>query len=255
LSNEGNPSEGKKNGRRKFLKIALGAGAIALLLYFFYPEIENFLKKKTIETVTKTITKETPISTETTAPITTSATPATTTTSIATVTTSPTATTTATTRTMTIPTRAGAVIPLFPETARRPFLEFDPSRAEDYRETKPDGTKVHGFIIPVVNRGNGGATAVLDIYKLLLRPGERTVPFPWILTPDKMFRPREVFYLPAWSSRKIIFEIPSELEFSDTFLGVVLALYDPILDPCGFTLTEDILRNEDTRRHYAYVGK
>lgn len=255
MNKKENQNEGKRSGRRKYLKVALGAGAAALLLYFFYPEVEKILKKKPVETVTKTITEKVTTPTETTIHTTSLTTPTTTSISTSTITTSPTATTTATTRTMTIPTRVGALIPHFPETARSPFLEFDPSRAGDYRETKPDGTKVHGFIIPVVNRGNGGATAVLDIYKLLLRPGERTVPFPWILTPDKMFRPREVFYLPAWSSRKIIFEIPSELELSDTFLGVVLAIYDPILDPCSFTLTEDILRNEDTRRHYAYIGK
>jgi len=252
LNKKENQNEGKRSERRKFLKIALGAGAAALLLYFFYPEVEKILKKKPVETVTKTITEKVTTPTETTIPTTSLTTPTTTSISTSIVTTSPTATTTATTRTTAIPTRVGALIPHFPETARRPFLEFDPSKArEEYRETKSDGTIVQGFIIPVVNRGNGGATAVLDIYKLLLRPGERTVPFPWILTPDKMFRPREVFYLPAWSSRNIRVEIPSD----SSLLGVVLAIYDPILDPCGFTLTEDTFRNEDTRRHYAYIGK
>lgn len=248
-------NEEKKGGRRKYLKVALGAGAVALLLYFLYPEVEKILKKKPVETVTKTITEKVTTPTKTVTPTTTITTPSITTIPETTLATTPTATTIATTRTMTIPTRAGVVIPRFPETARRPYLEFDASRAQDYRETKPDGTKVHGFIIPAVNKGDGGATAVLDIYKLLLRPGERTVPFPWILTPDKMFRPREIFYLPAWSSKRIAFEIPSELEFSDTFLGLVLVLYDPVLDPCSFTLTEDTFRNENTRRHYAYIGK
>ncbi len=248
-----NRNEKKKNGRRKFLKVALGAGAVALLLYFFYPEVEKILKKKPVETVTKTVTEKITTPTETTTPTTTLATPSTTLIPGTTLTTTPTTTTTATIRTETIPTRVEEVIPHFPETARRPYLEFDASRVVSGIVTKPDGTKVQSILIPIVNRGNGGATAIFDIYKLLLRPGERTVPMPWILTPDKMFRPREIFYLPAWSSKKIVFELPYPTP--DLLLGVVLVLYDPILDPCSLTITEDLLRNEETRRHYAYIGK
>ncbi|MEM2928056.1 MAG: hypothetical protein QXY18_03770 [Nitrososphaerota archaeon] len=248
-------NEEKKSGRRKYLKVALGAGAAALLLYFFYPEVEKILKKKPIETVTKTITEKVTTPTETITPTSTvtSLTTPTTTASITTVTTplttettTPTATTTATTRTMTIPTRAGTLIPHFPETARRPFLEIDVKRIIMYKSLPPM------YVIPIVNRGNGSATAVLDIYKLLLSPGERTVPFPWILTPDKMLRPREVFFLPAWSSKNVIVKMPADI---DNLLGIVLALYDPILDPCSFTLTEDTFRNENMLRHYAYIGK
>ncbi|MEM1574870.1 MAG: hypothetical protein QW755_01935 [Nitrososphaerota archaeon] len=248
-----NKNEEKKSGRRKYLKVALGAGAAALLLYFFYPEVEKILKKKPIETITKTITEKvttpaetitptstvTSLTTPTTASITTVTTPSTTETIMPT-------TTTATTRTMTIPTRAGTLIPRFPETARRPFLEIDVERIIIYKSLPPL------YVIPIVNRGNGGAVAVLDIYKILLRPGERTAPFPWILTPDKLLRPREVFFLPAWSSKNIMLKIPADI---DDLLGVVLTLYDPLLDPCSFTITEDVFRNENMRRHYAYIGK
>lgn len=245
-----NKNEEKKSGRRKYLKVALGAGAVALLLYFFYPEVEKILKKKPIETVTKTITEKvtTPAETITPTSTVTAFTTPTTATSITTVTTEttmPTSTATATTRTMITP-RAGTLIPRFPETARRPFLEIDIERIIMYKSLPPM------YVIPIVNRGNGSATAVLDIYKILLRPGERTVPFPWILTPDKMLRPREIFFLPAWSSKNIILKIPADI---DNLLGVVLTLYDPILDPCSFTLTEDTFRNENMRRHYAYIGK
>jgi hypothetical protein len=273
----GQQKEGKGVSRRRFVGGVVVVGGLALLAYLYRDKLKTLFippgdGKTTAETTiaggttTRTTTTE-GTTTRTTEIIETTEAITTTTTTGTTTTASTTSGTTATTsETVTATTSVTLTAPEMPSEMLRPYLTIRISGLTHGSGGSPDVLDIF-----LVNGGYGASTAFFDIYGWQAPSGTGTITtrtasrsgkarkvlesepdiFPLSFPSSRcIFLTREMIALPPGAA--IARSVSLDRSLMDGIWGI---LYDPILDPAMFTISNaDYFATDDGQRKYIYCG-
>ncbi len=220
--------------RRTLLKVGAGLGAMLLLAYLLWPDLERLIWRREAPSTKPPLTTTLPPTT--TAPPTTTPPPGTTT-----------LPTTGPPETIS-PGDLGIEFPDLPWGSPlgslRPYLTLEPLAAAS--STATDWDKIHLTVqLKSSNLGGVPAAALLEI---LLLEGDLTLPLDLSSLPRIGF---DSLYLPPGSgvAKWYVADIPVDAT------GVFFVITDPLLDPCPRSFSSEAQVQAEIGRHLVYYGK